>query len=78
MKARHIAGAALDARMVFKNLKIDPRQDFHALDNFQVCGLVEEAARRRYRKPKHANGSTARYFHAYLLRRIRAGEKERS
>lgn len=45
--------------------------DFHQLTSSQVDQLLEEADRVRYRKPKNANGSRARYFHALLQRRAR-------
>ena len=43
--------------------------NFHALDTDQVQGLIEQADLVKYRRPKNANGSRARYFHAYLVRR---------
>lgn len=42
--------------------------DFHRLSSAQVERLVEFAKQYRYRKPKNANGSTARYFFAMLQR----------
>lgn len=42
--------------------------DFHKLSTTQVDDLLREADRVKYRKPKNANGSRARYFHAYLER----------
>lgn len=42
--------------------------DFHALRSSQVDALLTAADRYKYRKPKNANGSRARYFHAYLQR----------
>lgn len=45
-------------------------EDFHALNSAQVDALIEQADLFKYRKPAHANGSRARYFHAYLVRRI--------
>jgi hypothetical protein len=42
--------------------------DFHALGTDSVAALLEEARERRYRRPAGANGSTARSFHAYLVR----------
>jgi hypothetical protein len=42
--------------------------DFHALNWNQVDSLLERSKVHKYRKPKHANGSTARYFHARLQR----------
>jgi len=42
--------------------------NFHALPNATVVALLEYAKEFGYRKPKNANGSTGRYFHAYLTR----------
>lgn len=42
--------------------------DFHTLDTDTVLALLERANAWRYRKPKGANGSRARYFHAHLQR----------
>ena len=44
------------------------RGDFHALSSTIVDRLVAEAKEVGYRKPKNANGSRGRYFHAYLSR----------
>lgn len=42
--------------------------DFHALSSAQVDRLVHWAKAYGYRKPKNANGSTARYFFQLLAR----------
>ncbi len=42
--------------------------DFHALRSSEVDGVIAAADSRGYRKPRNANGSRARYFHAYLRR----------
>ena len=42
--------------------------DFHALRYSEVEGVTAAADSRRYRKPRNANGSRARYFHQYLRR----------
>lgn len=42
--------------------------DFHALQSEFVDRLVAAADARGYRKPRNANGSRARCFHAYLMR----------
>lgn len=47
---------------------VNRTQDFHTLPSSTVERLVEQARFFKYRKPKNANGSTARYFHAYLVR----------
>lgn len=46
-----------------------PFPDFHTLDSQKVASLVDCAQLHRYRKPKNANGSRARYFYSYLVRR---------
>ncbi len=46
--------------------------DFHALPGSAVEMLFAAARAFHYRKPKSANGSTARYFHAYLQRRAQS------
>ncbi len=46
-----------------------PFPDFHTLDSQKVAALVDRAHLHRYRKPKNANGSRARYFYSYLVRR---------
>lgn len=43
-------------------------QDFHALSSDQVERLTNAAKVLRYRKPRNANGSTARYLYALLTR----------
>ena len=48
---------------------IKPDTDFHALASIHVDFLIHAANNLRYRKPRNANGSRARYFHAYLQRR---------
>lgn len=45
------------------------RGNFYTLPASTVCELLAEADRVKYRKPKNANGSRGRYFHAYLTRR---------
>lgn len=42
--------------------------DYHTLSHSQVDALVDHAKKNKYRKPKNANGSTGRYFHAHLQR----------
>lgn len=42
--------------------------DFHALSSDVVERLNAEADAVKYRKPRNANGSRARYFHARLIR----------
>jgi hypothetical protein len=47
---------------------IDFAADFHTLSQSQACALADAARAHGYRKPRNANGSTARYFFAYLTR----------
>ena len=42
--------------------------DFHALPSDRVSQLLVYADLHKYRRPRNANGSRARYFHAYLSR----------
>jgi hypothetical protein len=46
----------------------DYGRDFHALPYGTQSDLAEAAKFCGYRKPRGANGSTARYFHARLVR----------
>lgn len=62
------------ARCILFNCSIDPSEDFHALESDIVEQLLRYADEFRYRKPRSANGSRARYFHAYLQRRAAKGE----
>lgn len=68
MKAHHKQGARLNAALTLKSLKIAVGQDFHTLGRTQVDGLLVEADLAKYRKPRNANGSRARYFHDRLQR----------
>lgn len=43
-------------------------RDFHSLDSDIVERILKAADSVKYRRPKNANGSRARYFHAYLQR----------
>lgn len=63
-----------NAMQTLERIGIDPRSDFHALRSSQVDQLLEEADKQRYRKPRNANGSRARYFHARLCRMARHGK----
>ena len=48
--------------------------DFFTLSTGDVYSLLAEADAVKYRKPKGANGSRARYFYAYVLRAANKGE----
>lgn len=58
-----------DARSILHTLRIPVDVDFHTLRSDAVESLVDEARKMKYRAPVNRNGSTARYFHAYLVRR---------
>lgn len=45
--------------------------DYHTLNRSHVESLLDYADSLRYRKPRNANGSRARMFHAYLTRQAR-------
>ena len=62
------------ARRILIACQIPASSDFDTLRGSQVECLLEEADRRRYRKPKNANGSRGRYFHAYVIRALERGE----
>lgn len=47
---------------------LDLAADFHTLNSETVQRLADTARAVGYRKPRNANGSTARYFFAYLAR----------
>lgn len=51
---------------------LDLTADFHTLGSDTVLKLVDVAKAVGYRRPKNANGSTARYFFAYLARTPKA------
>jgi hypothetical protein len=61
---------------VLKQCGIDWRRDFHSLRSEQVEALIAWADEFKYRKPRNANGSRARYFHAYLVRTIEAENRK--
>lgn len=46
-------------------------RDFHSLDSDTVGRILAAANEWQYRRPRKANGSRARYFHAYLQRLAR-------
>lgn len=47
---------------------LDLTADFHTLGSDTVQRLADTARAVGYRRPRNANGSTARYFFAYLAR----------
>jgi hypothetical protein len=62
------------ASPVLNSAGIDLSQGFHELRSSQVDVLVSLAQQQGYRKPKNANGSTARYYFAALQRKKKQGE----
>ena len=57
-----------EARNIIAAIGCELSTDFHALSANQVERLLMEARQYGYRRPKNANGSTARYFFAYVQR----------
>jgi hypothetical protein len=58
-----------EAREILERYAVPLGADFHTLPPSQAVLLAEKAKLAGYRKPRNANGSTARYYHAYLQRR---------
>jgi hypothetical protein len=54
--------------------RCNAKGNFFALPSSTVDALLAEADRVKYRRPKNANGSRGRYFHAYLSRRARVAD----
>lgn len=57
-----------DAHNTLRACQVPIGADFHTLGSETVLALLERANAWRYRKPKAANGSRARYFHQHLQR----------
>lgn len=53
---------------VLQRAQIPKGTNFFKLNSDQVDGLLDCADMYKYRKPKNANGSRARYFHAMVER----------
>jgi len=60
-----------NASLALNSAGIDLASDFFTLSFCQVSALVDLAKIQGYRKPKNANGSTARYYFAALQRAAR-------
>jgi hypothetical protein len=58
-----------EARGILAAIGCEVNADFHALDSNQVARTLMEADQRKYKAPRNANGSRARYFFAYVQRR---------
>ena len=69
MKPRHVQAERTNARAVLSLCNISIGQDFYTLRPTQIECLILQADLVRYRKPRNANGSRARYFHDMLQRR---------
>jgi hypothetical protein len=57
-----------DARHLADLHGVDLTRDFHALTSSEVESVIAAADAHGYRKPRNANGSRGRSFHAYLSR----------
>jgi len=57
-----------NARAALTNHGVPLNRDYHTLPSATVEDIVEAAKAHRYRKPKNANGSTARCFYEYANR----------
>lgn len=64
----------LTAHDILQKCSVRIDDDWFTLNTDQKLAIVEQAKKAKYSKPKRANGSTGRYFHAYLQRR--AARKE--
>lgn len=56
------------AREILTTCDIASGADFHTLHSNAVNDLLEFAKQEKYRKPRSANGSRARYYHDHLQR----------
>lgn len=59
---------ANDARNIAARHGFPLGADFHTLGADAVSGVLTAAHAYGYRQPRQANGSKARYFHAFLQR----------
>ena len=57
-----------EALNILSRCQVKPGANFYTLTTSQVSDLCDEADRVKYRKPKNANGSRGRYFHAFVQR----------
>jgi hypothetical protein len=60
---------------ILADCAISPDTDYRSLSIVQIDALTVRAEKYGYRKPKNLDGSTAKRFHAFLVRRIK-GEWE--
>lgn len=71
MKPRHVEAYRQSAKAILQNCNISLGADFLSLRTTQVDSLLAWADHYKYRKPKLANGSRARYFHDLIQRRAK-------
>lgn len=69
-------GEKITTRQQAKKLMIlngfDLDGDFHQVSTHELCDLLCKLAKAtKYRKPRNANGSTARYFYQHLAKKIK-------
>lgn len=57
-----------DAFEILYSIGATDKPDFFTLSSDQIDTLLERAKAFKYRHPKNANGSKARYFYAYVSR----------
>lgn len=60
-----------DAINILHDVGAKVNQDFFTLSSSQVEIVLERAKAFKYRHPKNANGSKARYFYAFVSRAAR-------
>ena len=61
--------SAYDAREILIALGMSDKPDFCTLNSYRVSEILDIADFVKYRAPKNANGSRARYFYSYVCRR---------
>ena len=71
MRERHVGAERNHARATLQYCRIPLGEDFFTLRRAQVDALIVCADQERYRVPKNANGSRARYFHDLMQRRAK-------
>jgi hypothetical protein len=64
------------AEPTLNSVGINLDDDFHGLSSTQIETLLPLAKIQKYKAPKNANGSTARYFFYALKRNKNKGMKE--
>ena len=66
-----LSSATASARAFLETIDSAVGQDFYTLSSSQVDAVLAEADRVRYRQPRNANGSRARYFFERMQREAR-------